>query len=95
MKFFADTAEIADIKALAATGLRDGTDIDTVEWYTGYNATIDPNDSATSPRNDVTARVDSNINVGYGVRANEAGFAKMVQSLAVMSVASRVSLAST
>lgn len=70
-----------------ATGLRDGTDIDTVEWYTGYNATIDPNDSATSPRNDVTARVDSNINVGYGVRANEAAYANMVRSLAVMTVA--------
>lgn len=70
-----------------ATGLRDGTDIDTVEWYAGYNATIDPNDSATSPRNDVTARVDSNINVGYGVRANEAAYANMVRSLAVMTVA--------
>jgi flagellin-like hook-associated protein FlgL len=83
-----DVADPADNNLLAtATGLRDGTDVDTVEWYTGYNATIDPNDSATSPRNDVTARVDSNINVGYGVRANEAAYANMVRSLAVMTVA--------
>ncbi|CAI9402600.1 hypothetical protein ANOBCDAF_00940 [Pleomorphomonas sp. T1.2MG-36] len=81
-------ADPTDNNLLAtATGLRDGTDVDTVEWYTGYNATIDPNDSATSPRNDVTARVDSNINVGYGVRANEAAYANMVRSLAVMTVA--------
>lgn len=70
-----------------ATGLRDGTDTDTVNWYTGYNAAIDPADSATSPRNDVTARVDTNITVGYGVRANESAYAEMVRSLAVMTVA--------
>ncbi|WP_026792386.1 hypothetical protein [Pleomorphomonas oryzae] len=70
-----------------ATGLRDGTDTDTVEWYVGYNAAIDPNDTATSPRNDVTSRVDNNMTVGYGVRANETAYANMVRSLAVMTVA--------
>lgn len=83
-----DVADPTDNNQLAtATGLRDGTDTDTVEWYVGYNATIDPADSATSPRNDVTARVDTNISVGYGVRANEAAYTEMVRSLAVMTVA--------
>ena len=76
-----------DTQLATATGLRDGTDTDTVEWYAGYNAAIDPNDSTTSPRNDVTARVDSNITVGYGVRANEAAYAQTVRSLAVMTIA--------
>lgn len=83
-----NVADPTDNTQLAnATGLRDGTDTDTVEWYAGYNAAIDPNDTATSPRNDVTARVDSNITVGYGVRANETAYANMVRSLAVMTVA--------
>ncbi|MCM5555631.1 flagellin [Pleomorphomonas sp. NRK KF1] len=83
-----DVADPTDNSQLAtATGLRDGTDTDTVEWYVGYNATIDPSDSATSPRNDVIARVDSNIDVGYGVRANESAYADMVRSLAVMTIA--------
>ncbi|MBS1181500.1 MAG: flagellar hook-associated protein FlgL [Proteobacteria bacterium] len=81
-------ADPTDNNLLAtATGLRDGDDTDTVEWYAGYNEAIDPNDSATSPRNDVVARVDSNITVGYGVRANEGAYADMVRSLAVMTVA--------
>lgn len=83
-----DVTDPTDNSLLAtATGLRDGTDTDTVEWYVGYNAAIDPNDTATSPRNDVTSRVDNNITVGYGVRANETGYANMVRSLAVMTVA--------
>ncbi len=83
-----NVADPTDNTQLAnATGLRDGTDTDTVEWYVGYNATIDPNDTTTSPRNDVSARVDSNITVGYGVRANETAYANMVRSLAVMTVA--------
>lgn len=83
-----DVTDPTDNNLLAtATGLRDGTDTDTVDWYVGYNATIDPNDTATSPRNDVTARVDSNITVGYGVRANEAAYAQTVRSLAVMTIA--------
>ena len=69
-----------------ATGLRDG-DTDTVQWYKGYNAEIKDDDASTSPRNDVTARVDSNITVGYGVRANETAYANLVRSLAVMTVA--------
>jgi len=80
-----DAASAADLAT--ATGLRDGTDTDTVQWYKGYNAAIDPNDVSTSPRNDVTARVDSNITVGYGVRANETAYANLVRSLAVMTVA--------
>lgn len=81
-------ADPTDDSLLAtAVDLRDGTDTDTVQWYVGYNAAIDASDTATSPRNDVTARVDSNITVGYGVRANESAYAEMVRSLAVMTVA--------
>jgi len=76
-----------DTQLATATGLRDGTDTDTVAWYAGYNAAIDPTDTTTSPRNDVTARVDSNITVGYGVRANESAYAQTVRSLAVMTIA--------
>lgn len=76
-----------DTLLATATDLHNGTDTDTVQWYAGYNAAIDPNDTATSPRNDVTSRVDNNITVGYGVRANETAYANMVRSLAVMTVA--------
>lgn len=83
-----DVTDPTDDTLLAtATGLRDGTDTDTVAWYVGYNAAIDPTDTTTSPRNDVTARVDSNITVGYGVRANESAYAQTVRSLAVMTIA--------
>lgn len=91
-----DVADPTDNSQLAtATGLRDGTDTDTVQWYAGYNAAIDSSDSSTSPRNDVTARVDGNITVGYGVRANEAAYAQTVRSLAVMTVAEFDSKAGT
>jgi len=78
-----------------ATGLRDATSSDTVQWYQGYNAEVSSTDASTSPRNDVTARVDSNINVGYGVRANEPAYAKLVSSLAVMTIAQFDSTAGT
>ncbi|MCA1298846.1 flagellar protein [Stappia indica] len=59
-----------------ATSLRDGTG-DTVSWYTGDNSTGDP-------RKDSYARVDENLSVNYGARANEDGYRTVVQSLAVL-----------
>lgn len=78
-----------------ASGLRDATDTDTVQWYQGYNAAISSTDASTAPRNDVTARVDSNITVGYGVRANEPAYAELVRSLSVMTIAEFDSTAGT
>lgn len=69
-----------------ATELRDASETDTVVWYRGHNAEIDPDDPATLPRSDNIARVDSSIDVSYGVRANEDAFRVMVQSLAVTSL---------
>ncbi|WP_306258087.1 flagellin [Pararhizobium sp. IMCC21322] len=62
----------------SATGLRDGTESDTVFWYTGDNST----DSA---RSTATARIDDNLTVSYGARANEEAFRVLVQNLAVFS----------
>lgn len=52
------------------------TDYDnTVRWYNGQ-------DSA-NPRQVVTANVDENTRVNYGVQANETGFAELIKGLAV------------
>jgi len=59
-----------------ATALVDGTDANTVSWYTG--------EAGASPaRGTATARVDSSISVSYGMRANEEGIRFMLQNLAV------------
>jgi flagellar hook-associated protein 3 FlgL len=52
---------------------------DTVQWYTGEN-------SATNARASVSTKVDSSVNVNYGVEANEEGFTNLVRSLAVQSI---------
>lgn len=59
-----------------ATALVDGTTADTIFWYTGDAATDDPRQTAV-------ARVDDEISVAYGVRANENGIRQVVQHLAV------------
>jgi flagellin-like hook-associated protein FlgL len=61
-----------------ATSLVAGTAANTVQWYTG-------DQSATNPRLDATAQIDSQISVNFGVRANEPGFAYQVQQLAIAS----------
>jgi flagellin-like hook-associated protein FlgL len=50
----------------------------TVAWYTG-------DQSATNPRLDATAQVNTQISINFGVRANEPGFAYQVQQLAIAS----------
>lgn len=71
-----------------AVGLTDADPATTVIWYSGQNDPIDPADSSTRPRNDVSARIDSSIDVAYGARANEEGFTTVVKALAVLSVES-------
>lgn len=59
-----------------ATAMVNGTNADTVFWYTGDDATDDPRSTAI-------ARVDDAITVAYGVRANEGGLRQLVQNIAV------------
>jgi flagellar hook-associated protein 3 FlgL len=60
----------------SATGFRDGTD-DTVQWYVGDTA-------PGNPRETVVARVDDQMQVAYGARANEDGLRWTIQNLAVL-----------
>ena len=55
-----------------ATALIDGTATDTIFWYTGDAATDDPRSTAL-------ARVDEDITVAHGARANEDGIRQVVQ----------------
>jgi flagellar hook-associated protein 3 FlgL len=61
----------------SATAMVDGTTADTVFWYTGDAATDNARDSAI-------ARVDEDITVKYGVRANEDGLRHIVQNVALL-----------
>jgi flagellin-like hook-associated protein FlgL len=64
-----------------ATALIDGTDANTVKWYTGE-------DSSTPARSTATAQVDSSVTVSYGLRANEQALRLAVQNIAVFATAS-------
>lgn len=70
-------SDFADATSLVA-GITSGANANTVAWYTG-------DQSATNPRADATAQVDTQISVNYGVRANEPGFSWQVQQLAIAS----------
>jgi flagellin-like hook-associated protein FlgL len=59
-----------------ATALKDGTSADTVSWYTGEAGT-------GSARATAQARIDTSINVSYGMRATEQGIRGVLQNLAV------------
>jgi flagellin-like hook-associated protein FlgL len=71
------STDFADATSLVA-GITSGPNANTVAWYTG-------DQSATNPRDDATAQIDTSISVNYGVRANEPGFALQVQQLAIAS----------
>jgi flagellin-like hook-associated protein FlgL len=61
----------------SASALRDGTDSDTITWYNGEV-------SATPARDSVIAKVDDNIVVGYGMRANEDAFRDVMKNMAML-----------
>ena len=65
----------------SATALMNGTSANTVQWYVGE-------DSATSARTTIGAKVDPAISVNYGMRANEQGLRLAVQNMAVFAAAS-------
>src|SRR5690606_38407457 len=81
-----DLAAVGGIAAFATAYRPDGTDTsaDTVQWYRGQNDPVDPGDPSTLPRQGVTARLDRDLDVGYGVRANEEGLRAVVQNLAML-----------
>lgn len=60
-----------------ATAMTTGSAADTVIWYTGEAG-------SDSARSTSTARIDLNLVVGYGVRANEQGLRTVVQNLATL-----------
>lgn len=60
----------------SATAMRDGTDADTVFWYTGE-------DAGDNARNTSVARIDEAVLISYGARANENGMRQVVQNVAV------------
>jgi len=59
-----------------ATAMRDGTPADTIYWYTGDAA-------ADNARDTAVARIDDEITVAYGARANEDGIRHIVQHVAL------------
>ena len=64
----------------SATGLRDATQEDTVEWYRGDK-------SSTPARETSLARIDDNRLVAYGAKADEDAFSTMIKQFAIMSSA--------
>ena len=65
----------------SATAMVDGTSANTVQWYIGE-------DSATTARTTLSARIDPALAVNYGIRANEQGLRAAVQNIAVFASAS-------
>jgi flagellin-like hook-associated protein FlgL len=54
---------------------------DTVQWYSGENSA-----SSAASRASVSTKVDSTVNLNYGVEANESGITQLVRSLAVQAI---------
>jgi flagellar hook-associated protein 3 FlgL len=64
-----------------ATAMVNGTAADTVTWYTGEAG-------PTSARSTATAKVDQDIGVSYGLRANEEGVRWQIQQIAALAAIS-------
>ncbi|GAB4238391.1 MAG: hypothetical protein Kow0032_24800 [Methyloligellaceae bacterium] len=62
-----------------ATALRNATQTDTVFWYQGE-------DKATAARSSIVGKVDDNIVVGYGARANEDAMVSVMKTFAAVAV---------
>lgn len=60
-----------------ATALTSGTASNTVIWYQG-------DDGSDPARSTSTARIDQNLSVSYGARANEQGIRTLVQNIATL-----------
>jgi flagellar hook-associated protein 3 FlgL len=64
-----------------ATAMVNGTTADTVSWYKGEAG-------ATLARSTATAKVDQDIGVSYGLRANEEGIRWQIQQIAALAAIS-------
>ena len=65
----------------AKVPLADGSGYETaddlvVQWYTGTS-------NADDPRQDKVVRIDDNVSIAYGARANESAFTELLQNMAV------------
>lgn len=67
-----------------ATGLIDGTDANTISWYQGENT--ENTTVGWTPRQDVSAQIDSAMSVQYGARGNENAFAEAMANYAAIAV---------
>lgn len=65
-----------------ATQLVAGTEANTLAWYKGENGASPA--AGWTPRADVQAAVDTNIDAAYGMRANEEAFTWNIRQMAVM-----------
>jgi flagellin-like hook-associated protein FlgL len=63
----------------SAVALKDATAADTVFWYKGDNRPGNPRDGSV-------VRVDDNLTVAYGVRANEQPLTTLMSNLAILAV---------
>ena len=63
----------------SAVALRNATTTDTVFWYQGDN-------EPGSPRTGAIARIDDNLDIAYGTRANETPLTTVVSRLAMLAV---------
>ncbi len=61
----------------SATSLVAGTSANTVIWYTGTN-------DANAARADASARIDTDLTVQYGTRANESAIVTQIKQMAVL-----------
>jgi len=64
----------------SATGLRDASASDTIDWYRGDKSSIPARESSF-------ARVGENKLIPYGARADESPFSTMIKQFAIMSTA--------
>ncbi len=79
--FFSDPPQIVDAGQppdyATATSLTDGTQANTVFWYTGEN-------SSTPALQTATAQVGPSMTVDYGMQANEPAIASLLANVAVL-----------
>jgi len=83
--FFADPPQVVDAGSPAnyatATALQNGTQANTVFWYTGENG-------STPALQTATAQVGPSLSISYGMRANEPAITSLIANVAVLAATS-------
>jgi flagellar hook-associated protein 3 FlgL len=79
--FFADPPQVVDAGSppdyATATALQNGTQANTVFWYTGENG-------STPALQTATAQVGPSLSIAYGMRANEPAITSLIANVAVL-----------